>query len=130
MEVPILYALSAPERLENEFHPFDPVESGPLEFERLRNEDFPMFDLGVTAGQSGGTAPAVYNAANEVAVRSFLEGRLTFTGIPALVEAVLSEMHTSAVESVEHLVSVDAEARSRALEGVGTPSATRGDRFP
>ena len=89
-----------------------------------------MFDLGVAAGQEGGTAPAVYNAANEVAVRSFLGGRLTFTGIPVLVEAVLSEMHTSAVESVEHLVGVDAEARSRALEGVGTPSATRGVRFP
>lgn len=130
MEIPILYALSAPERLENEFQPFDPVQSGPLEFEKLRHEDFPMFDLGVAAGRSGGTAPAVYNAANEVAVRSFLEGRLTFTGIPVLVEAVLSEMHSSAVESVEHLVSVDAEARSRALEGVGTPSARRGDRFP
>ena len=130
MEVPILYALSAPERLENEFRPFDPVQSGPLEFEQLRHEDFPMFDLGVAAGRSGGTAPAVYNAANEVAVRSFLEGRLTFTGIPVLVEAVLSEMHSSAVESVEHLVSVDTEARSRALEGVGTPPAIRGDRFP
>ncbi len=129
MEVPILYALSAPERLENEFRPFDPVESGPLEFEPLRREDFPMFDLGVAAGQSGGTAPAVYNAANEIAVLAFLEGRLEFTGIPSLVEAVLSAMHASAVESVEHLVSVDAEARSRAMEGIGTPTATRGDRF-
>jgi len=130
MEVPILYALSAPERLESVFRPFDPVESGPLEFESLRRADFPMFDLGLAAGQSGGTAPAVYNAANEVAVRSFLEGRLKFTGIPALVEAVVSEMPTSAVESVEHLMSVDAEARSRALERVGTPPATGGDRFP
>jgi len=130
MEVPILYALSAPERLENEFRPFDPVESGPLEFEPLRHEDFPMFDIGVAAGRSGGTAPAVYNAANEVAVLAFLEGRLSFNEIPTLVESVLSTMHASAAESVEHLVSIDAEARSRAAEWIGTQRATRGDRFP
>jgi len=129
MEIPILYALSAPERLENEFRPFDPVESGPLEFERLRREDFPMFELGVAAGRSGGTAPAVYNAANEVAVEAFLAGRLTFTGIPRLVEVVLSKMPPVPVEGVDHLVNVDAEARSRARESVGTPSSTRGDRI-
>ncbi len=130
MEVPILYALSAPERLENEFRPFDPVESGPLEFEALRHEDFPMFDIGVAAGRAGGTAPAVYNAANEVAVLAFLEGRLTFNGIPSLVESVLSTVRVSRVESVEHLVSIDAEARSRAMEWIGTQPPTRGERFP
>jgi 1-deoxy-D-xylulose-5-phosphate reductoisomerase len=130
MEVPILYALSAPDRLANEFRSFDPVQASPLEFERLRREDFPMFDLGVSAGRSGGTAPAVYNAANEVAVRAFLEGRLSFTGIPLVVEGVLSAVSPGCVESVEHLVAVDAEARSRALERLGTPSPTRGDRTP
>ena len=129
MEIPILYALSAPERLANEFRPFDPVEAGPLEFERLRREDFPMFDLGVAAGRAGGTAPAVYNAANEVAVEAFLAGRLGFTGIPPLVEAVLSSMQPTPVEGVDHLVTVDAEARIRAHETVGTPSPTRGDRI-
>jgi len=130
MEVPIQYALSAPEHLPNEFRAFDPVEAGPLEFERLRREDFPMFELGVEAGRSGGTAPGVYNAANEVAVRAFLEGRLDFPGIPALVEAVLSSMPSVPVESLAHLVEVDAEARSRSHENVGTPPATRGDSTP
>ena len=105
-------------------------ESGPLEFEALRHEDFPMFDIGVAAGRSGGTAPAVYNAANEVAVLAFLEGRLSFNGIPSLVESVLSSVHASPVESVEHLVSIDAEARARAVEWIGTPPATRGERSP
>ena len=72
MEVPILYALSAPERLANEYRRFDPVEAGALEFERLRKDDFPMFGLGVAAGRDGGTRPAAYNAANEIAVRAFL----------------------------------------------------------
>ena len=130
MEVPILYALTAPERLPNEFRSFDPVGSGPLEFEELRREDFPMFEIGVTAGRSGGTAPAVYNAANEVAVRAFLDGQIGFTGIPALVEAVLSTIPPTPVESLEHLVAVDEEARSRSREIVGTPPATRGDRIP
>jgi 1-deoxy-D-xylulose-5-phosphate reductoisomerase len=130
MEVPIQYALSAPEHLQNEFRSFDPVEAGPLEFERLRREDFPMFELGVEAGRTGGTAPAVYNAANEVAVRAFLDSRLAFQDIPALVESVLSSMPTAPVESLEHLVAVDSEARSRSRESVGTPPATRGDSTP
>ncbi len=126
METPILYALSAPERLSDDFRSFDPVEAGPLEFERLRHEDFPMFDLGVAAGRSGGTAPAVYNAANEVAVRAFLDGRVDFTGIPALVEHVLSAMPRTPVDSLDHLVSVDAEARVRSRERLGTKAAGEG----
>ena len=130
MEVPIQYALSAPEHLATEFRSFDPVEAGPLEFERLRREDFPMFELGVEAGRSGGTAPAVYNAANEVAVRAFLEARLDFPGIATLVATILSSMPAAPVESLEHLVAVDSEARSRSRERVGTPLATRGDSTP
>jgi 1-deoxy-D-xylulose-5-phosphate reductoisomerase len=129
MEIPVLYALSAPERLDNEFRPFDPLEASPLEFRPVRRQDFPMFDLGVTAGRAGGTAPAVYNAANEVAVRAFLAGRLGFTGIPAVVEDVLGSAGVSAVESLEHLVHVDAEARARAEEALGTRASARGDRI-
>lgn len=127
MEIPILYALSAPDRLDNAFRPFDPAETGSLEFERLRHEDFPMFDIGIAAGRAGGTAPAVYNAANEIAVHAFLQGRITFPGIPALVERVLREMDVSPVENLEHLVSVDGEARARARATVGTPAAAGGD---
>ena len=89
-----------------------------------------MFELGVEAGRSGGTAPAVYNAANEVAVRAFLEARLDFSGIATLVATILSSMPAAPVESLEHLVAVDSEARSRSRERVGTPLATRGDSTP
>jgi 1-deoxy-D-xylulose-5-phosphate reductoisomerase len=130
MEVPIQYALSAPERLDNEFRPFDPVASSPLEFEALRTDDFPMFELGVDAGRTGGTAPAVYNAANEVAVRAFLDRRISFPHIPILVERTLGQVGVCPVESVEHLVAVDGEARSRAEEGAGTPVVARGETHP
>jgi len=116
MEVPILYALSAPERLANEFRRFDPVADGPLEFEALRRGDFPMFDLGVEAGRTGGVAPAVYNAANEVAVHAFLEGRTAFSRIPDVVERTMSVIPPGVVRDVEHLIEVDREARSLALE--------------
>lgn len=118
MEVPILYALAAPERLRNEFRSFDPVEAGPLEFERLREEDFPMFGLGVAAGRAGGTRPAAYNAANEVAVRAFLEGRIRFPGIPGVVARVLDAMPAAPVRALEDVVAADAEARRRAAEAV------------
>ena len=127
MEVPILYALVAPERLQSEFRSFDPVESGPLEFRALRRDDFPMFDLGVGAGRAGGTAPAIYNAANEVAVRAFLEGSLSFPGIPRAVDATLAAVSDGPVQSLEHLIEIDAEARAVAAAHIGTPSLARGE---
>jgi 1-deoxy-D-xylulose-5-phosphate reductoisomerase len=127
MEVPILYALSAPERLDNEFRAFDPVASGPLRFEAVRRADFPMFDLGIHAGRAGGTAPAIYNAGNEVAVKAFLDGHIGFPDIPALVADVLDRMASVPVEGLDHLVDVDAEARARAGERIGTPAVGRGE---
>jgi 1-deoxy-D-xylulose-5-phosphate reductoisomerase len=118
MEIPILYAMSGPERLQNEFRSFDPVTDGPLVFEPLRSEQFPMFDLGVTAGRAGGTQPAAYNAANEVAVRSFLDHRLSFPGIAAVVEDVLTRMTPRPVRSMEDVEAADFEARTLAREAV------------
>ena len=127
MEVPILYALTAPERVPDAFRTYDPVESGPLVFESLRRQDFPMFELGVTAGRTGGTAPAVYNAANEVAVQAFLEERIGFADIPVVVADALSALPVTQVESVAHLIEVDTEARSVAGDRIGTPSGARGE---
>jgi 1-deoxy-D-xylulose-5-phosphate reductoisomerase len=118
MEVPILYALAAPERLPNEFRSFDPVVDGPLEFEPVRETEFPMFGLGVAAGRAGGTQPAVYNAANEVAVRSFLDHELSFSGIAAVVERVLTSLEPRPVRSLDDLEAVDVEARARAREAM------------
>ncbi len=119
MEVPILYALAAPERLPNEFEPFDPVRAGPLEFEPLRREAFPMFDIGLDAARVGGTAPAAFSAANEVAVAAFLADALDFPGIPRVVGAVLDSWDGGQADSVEAVVVADAEARRRATEMVG-----------
>ena len=116
MEVPILYALTAPERLPNEYRSFDPIADGPLEFEPVRRAEFPMFGLGIAAGRAGGTQPAVYNAANEVAVRAFLDHELSFPGIPAVVEEVLTALEPRPVRSLEDLEAVDLEARARARE--------------
>ena len=72
----------------------------------------------VAAGRDGGTRPAAYNAANEVAVRAFLEGRLSFPGIPRVVERVLASMPARAVGTLEDVKAADAEARRRAGEAV------------
>ena len=72
MELPILYALTHPERCRDDgVRPFDPLAAGPLTFEPLRRDVFRAFHAGVEAGRAGGTAPAAFNAANEVAVGAF-----------------------------------------------------------
>ena len=79
MELPILYALSYPERIEDpELQTFDPVQASPLVFEEVDGETFRMFSLGERAGREGGTSPAVYNAANEIGVDAFLKERVRF----------------------------------------------------
>jgi 1-deoxy-D-xylulose-5-phosphate reductoisomerase len=118
MELPILYALTAPERLADGAEPFDPIAAGPLEFEALRREAFPMFELGIMAGRAGGTTPAAYSAANEVAVAAFLQERIGFTDIARTVEYVVSDWSVGAATSVPEIVEADAEARSRASERI------------
>ncbi|MGW8283492.1 MAG: 1-deoxy-D-xylulose-5-phosphate reductoisomerase, partial [Gemmatimonadota bacterium] len=77
-----------------------------------------MFGLGVAAGRAGGTQPAVYNAANEVAVRAFLNHSLSFPGIAAVVETVLERMGPCPVQSIADVAAADQEARARAVEAV------------
>ena len=94
MELPILYALTHPERLpDTGIRRFDPVAAGPLTFEPVRSEVFPRPGSGVAAGRAGGTAPAVFNAANEVAVAAFLRGAIPFGRISETIEQVL-DAHT------------------------------------
>lgn len=126
MEVPILYALSAPDRLSNEFRHFDPVEAGPLEFRPVRREDFPMFELGLESARVGGTAPAAYNAANEVAVEAFLLDAIGFTEIASTVETVLSDWSAGPASSLGDVLAADAEARRRAREALGNRSPREG----
>lgn len=118
MELPILHALAYPDRPEDAREGFDPVALGPLTFEAPRTEDFPMLELGLDAGRAGGSAPAVYNAANEVAVDAFLEGGLFFRGIPAVVERALSAVPVRPLRSLAEVWEVDREARGHARDEV------------
>jgi len=114
MELPILYALTHPERLSDDGAPrFNPVAAGVLAFEALRLGDFPAFRLGVVAGRAGGTAPAVYNAANEIAVRAFLEERIAFHAIGEIIEQVLDSHDTSPATDLETVLAADRWARER-----------------
>ncbi|MGH7583856.1 MAG: 1-deoxy-D-xylulose-5-phosphate reductoisomerase [Gemmatimonadales bacterium] len=117
MEVPILYALTHPERLpDGGVRRFDPLEAGSLTFEPLRHECFPAFELGIAAARSGGTMPAVYNAANEVAVEAFLARRIGFGDIPRVIDAVLSASSPVPADSLDTIRAADHEARRRAAE--------------
>ncbi|HKK26960.1 MAG TPA: 1-deoxy-D-xylulose-5-phosphate reductoisomerase [Gemmatimonadota bacterium] len=118
MEVPILYALAYPERPADETPPFNPVRASPLTFERPRREDFPMLGLGLEAGRAGGTVPAAFNAANEVAVAAFLEERLSFPGIADVVEAALSRVARRTLETLEDVWEADRSAREAARDEV------------
>lgn len=117
MELPILYALTHPERAPDAgVRRFDPVAAGSLTFEPLRPEVFRAFACGVESGRRGGTAPAVFNASNEVAVAAFLEGRIPFGRIAEVVERVCEAHEAVPATSIEAVRASDAWARSRAME--------------
>jgi len=117
MELPILYALSYPERVEDEvLRTFDPVRSSPLTFEQIDQAAFPLFGLGVEAGAKGGTAPAAYNAGNEIAVQAFLEGRIRFPEMADVVSKAIEGVGAGRLTSVEDVLAVDGAARVVATE--------------
>lgn len=119
MELPILYALTHPERIEDTgTRAFDPLAAGSLTFEPVDEVRFGAFRLGVQAGRTGGTAPAVYNAANEVAVAAFLGGELGFSGIAGVIESVLEAHNPCSADSLETVLAADAEARSAAHRAI------------
>jgi 1-deoxy-D-xylulose-5-phosphate reductoisomerase len=112
MELPVLYALTHPERVHDTgVPPFDPVELSPLTFERVRSADFPALRLGIDAGRHGGAAPAVFNAANEQAVALFLDGRIRFGDIPHGIEAALAALRDADGRTRDALLAADERAR-------------------
>jgi len=120
MELPILYALSYPERLADTGIPrLDPAAIGALTFEPVRTEVFRAFGAGVAAGRAGGTAPAVFNAANEVAVAAFLEGRITFGRIADVIERVLDAHDVQPALDLGTVRESDRWARERAAGETG-----------
>ena len=118
MTVPISYALSYPERVGTDVPQLDLASGLTLEFSAPDLETFPLLALARRAGEAGGTYPAVFNAANEVAVAAFLEGRLAFLGIAEVVEAALDAADGTAARDLAELVEADAGARRLAERGV------------
>jgi 1-deoxy-D-xylulose-5-phosphate reductoisomerase len=117
MELPILYALTWPDRAEDDgVRRFDPVAIGALTFEPLRLDAFRAFACGIEAGRRGGTAPAVFNAANEIAVAAFLAGQIPFGRIAELIETVCEAHAPDPMTSIETVRAADAWARSTASE--------------
>jgi 1-deoxy-D-xylulose-5-phosphate reductoisomerase len=118
MHVPISYALTYPDRAGTDLPQLDFTSGLVLEFEPVDGEAFPMLGLARRAGEQGGSFPCVLNAANEVAVAAFLEGRLPFLGIPEVVERTLDAADGAAAANVEDLIAVDAKARRSAEEAL------------
>jgi 1-deoxy-D-xylulose-5-phosphate reductoisomerase len=116
MRLPIQLALAYPDRLPSGIRPLDLATVKALTFEPVDRDAFPALDLAYRAGQAGGTYPGVLNAANEVAVMGFLEGKLALTGIPDVVARVLDEHQPASVVSVVSLERADGWARRRASE--------------
>jgi 1-deoxy-D-xylulose-5-phosphate reductoisomerase len=116
MRVPISYALHYPERVDVPVAPLDLAQIGALTFEPVDTDAFPCLRLARAAAVAGGTAPCVLNAANEVAVHAFLDGRLDFLGIPSVIEAALERLPAGPVRAFESLYEADREARAVAAE--------------
>ena len=116
MRVPISYALTYPDRAATPVPALDLASGLTLEFQAPDLDTFPLLALARRAGEEGGTAPCVFNAANEVAVAAFLEGRLPFLGIAEVVEETLVGADITAAHDLEELIAADADAR-RLAEG-------------
>jgi 1-deoxy-D-xylulose-5-phosphate reductoisomerase len=111
MRVPIAHALAFPERIESGAVPLDLAAIGQLSFERPDAQRFPCLALAYAALREGGTAPAVLNAANEVAVSAFLEGKLRYTAIPQVIERALRHAPAMQADSVDAVLEADRSAR-------------------
>ncbi|HKP10385.1 MAG TPA: 1-deoxy-D-xylulose-5-phosphate reductoisomerase, partial [Gaiella sp.] len=110
MRVPISYALTYPERAATPVEPLA-LEGLTLAFEPVDDDAFPLVALARATGERGGTAPCAFNAANEVAVGAFLEGRLRFDEIAEVVAETLDAADGAAARDLEDLVDADGEAR-------------------
>lgn len=120
MRLPIQYALSYPDRWENDFPKLNFLAAGSLTFEQPRTDDFPALRIAYEAGQMGGTMPAVMNAANEAAVELFLEGQIGFLKIPELIVAVMRNHKCDTRPDLAGILECDRWAREeiKRLSGI------------
>jgi 1-deoxy-D-xylulose-5-phosphate reductoisomerase len=118
MRTPIAYALGYPERIAAGVSTLDLAKAGKLEFETLDLQRFPCVRLAYDALARGGTAPAVLNAANEIAVEAFLGGELAFPDISGVIEEVLSATEDAEAAALEDVMLADSVARAIARERI------------
>ncbi|MGD9518980.1 MAG: 1-deoxy-D-xylulose-5-phosphate reductoisomerase [Armatimonadota bacterium] len=119
MRAPIQYALTYPERRANALPRLDLSALGQMTFARPDTARFPCLRIAYQAARAGGTYPAVLNAADEVAVAAFLEGRLGFTAVPALLEAVLEAHDPKSDDCLDNVLAADRWARQAAEAKIG-----------
>lgn len=124
MRTPIAHALAWPERIDAGVAPLDLFTVARLDFQAPDLESFPCLRLAREAMTAGGTAPAVLNAANEVAVDAFLAGTLGFTDIPTVVETVMSRIETQGADELDVILSHDRLARLEAQDVIEALAAT------
>src|SRR3989344_4558796 len=111
MRMPIAHALAWPERIDSGVRSLNLIDIAQLNFERPDPERFPCLRLAYRAAETGGTAPAILNAANEVAVQALLDPHIGFTDIPVIIEETLARLPASADVQLEAVLAVDAQAR-------------------
>ena len=111
MRLPIQYALTYPQRLPNNIPAYNPFEQGTLTFEPADIERFPCLGLAYQAIERGGNVPAIMNAANEVAVQAFLDGKIKFTHIANIIERAMNTFSYVQKPSLEDYFLTDAEVR-------------------
>jgi 1-deoxy-D-xylulose-5-phosphate reductoisomerase len=121
---PIQYALTWPDRVKGNLQPLDFPALAKLEFEAPRTDDFPALDLARKAGLTGGTLPAVFNAANEIAVDAFRAGQLNFPGIWHCVAATMAAHETRPSLTLEAVTAADQWARETARDFCHHPILT------
>lgn len=122
MRTPIAYALGFPERIDAGVGSLDLFKVGRLDFEEPDFVRFPCLSLAFQALRSGGTSPAILNAANEVAVEAFLNQRMPFKAIPAMIESVLESIASRPVVELEDVIEADHLAREKAHEWLSNAS--------
>ncbi|MFA6922563.1 MAG: 1-deoxy-D-xylulose-5-phosphate reductoisomerase [Gallionella sp.] len=118
MRTPIAYGLAWPERIDSGVASLDLFKIATLNFSAPDLTRFPCLALAFLALRAAGTAPAVLNAANEVAVAAFLDGRISFLSIPRVIEAVLDELPVNSVSALEDVIAADDDARRAAEQQI------------
>jgi len=120
MRLPLLYALSWPDRIYTDWQPLDLVKSGDLTFREPDGQKYPCMELAYTAGRAGGSMPAVLNAANEQAVALFLEEKIKFLDIPRCIEWVCSrhQNHNDVNPTLDDILAADLWARKEVLQAM------------